>query len=170
MHSMCLASESVTNSLLLYSSHCICWFSQCDSLVRKHSEKLRRPLSIFSHDNVSEKLYQQLPLPRVQEIRTSIINRQLELTEVEAGIQSAIHACEDEVKRNQTAVENVGSDHSNLEAKIDKKKTGLDRGQKRLLTLKKVRWATRVAIVDFGLTIYLFVCHTGGIYWCIRYL
>ncbi|XP_042876419.1 clusterin-associated protein 1-like [Penaeus japonicus] len=75
----------------------------------------------------------------LREIRTNIINRQLELTEVEGGMQSAIHACEDEVKKNQTAIENVGSDEANLEAKIEKKKTGLERGQKRLLTLKKVR-------------------------------
>ena len=72
-------------------------------------------------------------------MRTTIINRQLELTEVESGMQDAIHACDDEVKRNQTAIENVDSDQANLEAKIEKKKTGLDRGQKRLLTLKKVR-------------------------------
>ncbi|KAK8747400.1 hypothetical protein OTU49_016794, partial [Cherax quadricarinatus] len=75
----------------------------------------------------------------LREIRTSIINRQLELTEVEAGIQTAIHTCEDEGKRNQQAIENVASDEANLDAKIDKKKTGLERGQKRLLTLKKVR-------------------------------
>ncbi|XP_042236218.1 clusterin-associated protein 1-like [Homarus americanus] len=75
----------------------------------------------------------------LREIRTNIINRQLELTEVEEGMQSAISACEREGKPNQTAIENVGSDQSNLEAKIDKKKTGLERGQKRLLTLKKVR-------------------------------
>ncbi|KAG7160861.1 Clusterin-associated protein 1-like 1 [Homarus americanus] len=81
----------------------------------------------------------------LREIRTNIINRQLELTEVEEGMQSAISACEREGKPNQTAIENVGSDQSNLEAKIDKKKTGLERGQKRLLTLKKVR---RVLIVS----------------------
>ncbi|XP_063587800.1 clusterin-associated protein 1-like [Penaeus indicus] len=75
----------------------------------------------------------------LRETRTNIINRQLELTEVEGGMQSAIRACEDEVKKNQTAIENVGSDEANLEAKIEKKKTGLERGQKRLLTLKKVR-------------------------------
>ncbi|MPC85395.1 Clusterin-associated protein 1 [Portunus trituberculatus] len=72
-----------------------------------------------------------------QETRTVIINRQLELTEVEAGMQEAIQACDDEVKRNQVSIENVDSDQANLQAKIEKKKTGLDRGQKRLLTLKK---------------------------------
>ncbi|KAK3863016.1 hypothetical protein Pcinc_031165 [Petrolisthes cinctipes] len=75
----------------------------------------------------------------LRETRTIIINRQLELTEVENGIQEAIGVSEEEVKRNQSAVENVGSDQANLEAKIEKKKTGLERGQKRLLTLKKVR-------------------------------
>lgn len=82
----------------------------------------------------------KIPLSEtLQETRSNIINRQLELTEVESGMQSAIRACEEEVKKNQTAIENVGSDEANLEAKIEKKKTGLERGQKRLLTLKKVR-------------------------------
>ena len=36
-------------------------------------------------------------------------------------------------------IENVASNEANLEAKIEKKKVELDRNQKRLLTLKKVR-------------------------------
>ncbi|XP_050716808.1 clusterin-associated protein 1-like isoform X2 [Eriocheir sinensis] len=75
----------------------------------------------------------------LRETRTTIINRQLELAEVEVGMQEAIRACDDEVKRNQAAIENVDSDQASLESKIEKKKTGLERGQKRLLTLKKVR-------------------------------
>ncbi|KAK7063299.1 Clusterin-associated protein 1 [Halocaridina rubra] len=75
----------------------------------------------------------------LRDIRTHVISRQLELTDVESGMQAAIRACEDEVKKTQSAIENVGSDEANLEAKIEKKKTGLERGQKRLVTLKKVR-------------------------------
>ena len=36
-------------------------------------------------------------------------------------------------------IENVASNEANLEAKIEKKKVELDRNQKRLFTLKKVR-------------------------------
>ena len=36
-------------------------------------------------------------------------------------------------------IENVASNEANLEAKIDKKKVELERNQKRLQTLKKVR-------------------------------
>ena len=36
-------------------------------------------------------------------------------------------------------IENVASNEATLEAKIEKKKVELDRNQKRLLTLKKVR-------------------------------
>ena len=36
-------------------------------------------------------------------------------------------------------IEKVASNEANLEAKIEKKKVELDRNQKRLLTLKKVR-------------------------------
>ncbi|RXG57972.1 Clusterin-associated protein 1 [Armadillidium vulgare] len=73
------------------------------------------------------------------DIRTNIINRQLELTEVETDLQNSIKMVENEGKEFQNSIENVGSDESNLEAKIEKKKTALERGQKRLLTLKKVR-------------------------------
>ena len=75
----------------------------------------------------------------LQEIRTSVINKQLEVTEVEKGLQSAITAVGGQAKEFQDAIGNVGSDEANLEAKIEKKKTGLDRSQKRLQTLKKVR-------------------------------
>ncbi|XP_066943627.1 clusterin-associated protein 1-like [Macrobrachium rosenbergii] len=75
----------------------------------------------------------------LRSIRSHVISRQLELTEVEGGMKAAIHATEDEVKKTQQSIENVGSDESNLEAKIEKKKTGLERAQKRLVTLKKVR-------------------------------
>ncbi|XP_064093964.1 clusterin-associated protein 1-like isoform X2 [Macrobrachium nipponense] len=75
----------------------------------------------------------------LRSIRSHVISRQLELTEVEGGMKAAIHATEEEVKKTQLSIENVGSDESNLEAKIEKKKTGLERAQKRLVTLKKVR-------------------------------
>ena len=37
-------------------------------------------------------------------------------------------------------IDNVASDEANLEAKIEKKKTELDRNQKRLQTLQSVRY------------------------------
>ena len=44
------------------------------------------------------------------------------------------------IKKTQQMLENVASDEANLEAKIDKKKSELERNQKRLATLQSVRW------------------------------
>uniref|UniRef100_T1IRF1 Clusterin-associated protein 1 n=1 Tax=Strigamia maritima TaxID=126957 RepID=T1IRF1_STRMM len=73
----------------------------------------------------------------LREIRTSVIGKQLELTEVEQGMKAAIKT--EEMKKTNEAIENVASDEANLEAKIEKKKSELERNQKRLQTLKKVR-------------------------------
>ena len=54
-------------------------------------------------------------------------------------MSNAITALAHEAKEFETAIGNVGNDEANLETKIDKKKTGLERSQKRLQTLKKVR-------------------------------
>ena len=37
-------------------------------------------------------------------------------------------------------IDNVASDEANLEAKIEKKRSELERNQKRLATLQAVRW------------------------------
>merc|ERR1719334_2888968 len=44
-----------------------------------------------------------------------------------------------EIKKVQHNIENVAANEANLEAKIEKKKVELERNQKRLGTLKKVR-------------------------------
>ena len=44
-----------------------------------------------------------------------------------------------QIKKTQKMLENVASDEANLEAKIDKKKSELERNQKRLATLQSVR-------------------------------
>lgn len=45
-----------------------------------------------------------------------------------------------DIKKTQTAIENVASDEANLEAKIEKKRSELERNQKRLETLQSVRY------------------------------
>lgn len=72
-------------------------------------------------------------------MRTNVINRPLEVVDVERGLQEAIAACETDFKETQKAIENVGTDEATVEAKCEKKKTALERNQKRLMSLKKVR-------------------------------
>ena len=75
----------------------------------------------------------------LREKRSNVLARQLEIAEVESALKSSLKAVDEEVKRTQSNIENVASNEANLEAKIEKKKVELERNQKRLGTLKKVR-------------------------------
>ena len=46
---------------------------------------------------------------------------------------------QNDIKKTHNMLNNVASDEANLEAKIDKKKSELERNQKRLATLQTVR-------------------------------
>ncbi|KAJ8037372.1 Clusterin-associated protein 1 [Holothuria leucospilota] len=75
----------------------------------------------------------------LREIRTTAINRPLEINEIENGLRGSVAAVEQNIDKTQKMLENVASDEANLEAKIDKKKSELERNQKRLQTLQSVR-------------------------------
>ncbi|PIK42433.1 putative clusterin-associated protein 1-like [Apostichopus japonicus] len=75
----------------------------------------------------------------LREIRTTAINRPLEINEIEKGLRGSIKAVEQNIDKTQKMLENVASDEANLEAKIEKKKSELERNQKRLQTLQSVR-------------------------------
>ena len=44
-----------------------------------------------------------------------------------------------EIRKTQQAIDNVASDEANLEARIERKRSELERSQKRLQTLQSVR-------------------------------
>lgn len=71
--------------------------------------------------------------------RNNVLSRQLEIAEVEKALRMSVKGVEDEIKKVTYNIENVASNEANLEGKIDKKKVELERNQKRLMTLKKVR-------------------------------
>ncbi|XP_072044616.1 clusterin-associated protein 1-like [Amphiura filiformis] len=75
----------------------------------------------------------------LREMRTTAINRPLEINEIERGLKGSTKAVEHQIKKTQQMLENVASDEANLEAKIEKKKSELERNQKRLATLQSVR-------------------------------
>jgi len=75
----------------------------------------------------------------MREKRNNVLARQLEITEVEQALKSAIKGVDEEIKKVTYNIENVASNEANLEAEIEKKKVELERNQKRLQTLKKVR-------------------------------
>jgi len=75
----------------------------------------------------------------VQELRTSRLNRQLEINEVEKGLQDAIEAVRNEITNTKQLIENVSASEAALDGKIEKRKAELERNRKRLQTLQKVR-------------------------------
>ncbi|XP_013789422.1 clusterin-associated protein 1 homolog isoform X2 [Limulus polyphemus] len=75
----------------------------------------------------------------LRDVRSTVISKQLEITELERGLRNSIREVEEEIQKTNNMIENVASDEANLEAKIEKRKIDLERNQKRLQTLKAVR-------------------------------
>ncbi|KAJ8984678.1 hypothetical protein NQ317_015769 [Molorchus minor] len=71
--------------------------------------------------------------------RQRSIGRQFELSEVEAGIKKAIESISQEITETKQLIDNVSATEASLDTKIDRRKVEIDRYEKRLQTLKKVR-------------------------------
>jgi clusterin-associated protein 1 len=61
------------------------------------------------------------------------------MAEVEASVRQALETVKMEIANTKQLMENVSGSEANLDSKIEKKQTELERNQKRLQTLKKVR-------------------------------
>lgn len=75
----------------------------------------------------------------LREMRAMAIARPLEINETEKALRAAITEVLESVEKTKDMLNNVASDESSLEAKIEKKKQALERNQKRLQTLQSVR-------------------------------
>ncbi|XP_069726320.1 clusterin-associated protein 1 isoform X2 [Phaenicophaeus curvirostris] len=75
----------------------------------------------------------------LREARAESIARPLEISEAEKVMKIAIDCVLEEVRKTKDMLNNVALDEANLEAKIEKRKLELERGQKRLQTLQSVR-------------------------------
>ncbi|CAB4061312.1 CLUAP1 [Lepeophtheirus salmonis] len=75
----------------------------------------------------------------LREKRMQVLSKQLEITQVEKGLKACVKGVEDDIKQTNQNIENVASNEANLDTKIEKKSVELERNQKRLITLKKVR-------------------------------
>lgn len=71
--------------------------------------------------------------------RQRALAKPVDLLDAEAYVQSATHALQDSIQRTEQAISESNKDEENLEAKIDKRKAELERAEKRLDSLKKVR-------------------------------
>ena len=68
-----------------------------------------------------------------------MLNKQIEMREIESALRDTIRAVTKEIENTNYKIDNVASDEANLDAKIEKKKADLSRHQKRLAALKSVR-------------------------------
>ncbi|CAN9500951.1 unnamed protein product [Ophioblennius macclurei] len=75
----------------------------------------------------------------LREIRAAAIARPLEINETEKALRAAIKEVLENVEKTKEMLNNVSSDETSLDAKIEKKKQELERNQKRLQTLQSVR-------------------------------
>ncbi|KAG5879376.1 hypothetical protein JTB14_032082 [Gonioctena quinquepunctata] len=71
--------------------------------------------------------------------RQKSIARQIELTDVEAGIKEAIKIITQETADTKQLIENVAATEASLDAKIERRNVEIGRYEKRLQALKKVR-------------------------------
>lgn len=67
------------------------------------------------------------------------MGRQFELSEVEAGVKKEIEAINQEINETKQLIDNVAATEASLDSKIERRKIELERYEKRLQTLKKVR-------------------------------
>lgn len=71
--------------------------------------------------------------------RQRSISRQFEINDVESGVKKAIDIINEDIKDTTELISNISATEANLDAKIERRKVEIDRYEKRLQTLKKVR-------------------------------
>ncbi|XP_067005077.2 clusterin-associated protein 1 [Anabrus simplex] len=75
----------------------------------------------------------------MREIRKEAVNNPLEIAEVETIVRKGMEKLQKETINLKQQMENVTVSEASLDSKIEKKRLELERSQKRLQTLKKVR-------------------------------
>ncbi|KAL6433679.1 hypothetical protein ACFW04_005747 [Cataglyphis niger] len=75
----------------------------------------------------------------LRELRNTKIAREFDTSEIEAALKDVIANTHKEIDETKKQIDNVKDTEQNLDARIERRRTELDRNQKRLYTLKKVR-------------------------------
>ncbi|CAL7935987.1 unnamed protein product [Xylocopa violacea] len=75
----------------------------------------------------------------LREMRNSKVARQFDTSEIEIALKSVIENTHKEIDDTKRQIESVKDTEQNLDTRIERRRVELDRNQKRLQTLKKVR-------------------------------
>ncbi|ORY37079.1 hypothetical protein BCR33DRAFT_663741 [Rhizoclosmatium globosum] len=85
-------------------------------------------------------LYDSLKLElELRDVRQQVISRPFDLRSMEAAVSNAVEALKVQIGETRSALEGLSADETNLVAKIEKRKTELERAEKRLKSLQGVR-------------------------------
>ncbi|CAG0920706.1 unnamed protein product [Notodromas monacha] len=103
--------------------------------------QLKRTRQLATEITVSgAKLYDLLGKEmHLRQARNTALGRQLELADVENNLRRAVSQVEQEIRSTSDGVDNIAQEEAAWDSKIDKKRIELDRVEKRLQTLRKVR-------------------------------
>ncbi|KAJ3124150.1 Clusterin-associated protein 1, partial [Physocladia obscura] len=86
--------------------------------------------------NLYDSLKAELEL---RDIRQQVISRPFDLKTMESAVVGAVEALKVQIGETRSALEGLAADETNLIAKIDKRKSELERAEKRLKSLQGVR-------------------------------
>ncbi|CAH8639288.1 unnamed protein product [Schistosoma bovis] len=75
----------------------------------------------------------------IKELRETSLRRQIDREYVEESIKTAKSAINGQIEKMQSSLVNITADETNLDMKIEKKRSELERNRKRLSTLQSVR-------------------------------
>ncbi|KAJ3022473.1 UNVERIFIED_CONTAM: Clusterin-associated protein 1 [Siphonaria sp. JEL0065] len=86
------------------------------------------------------KLYDSLKLElELRDVRQQVISRPFDLRSMEVAVSGAVEALKLQISETRSAMEGLSADETNLVAKIEKRRTELERAEKRLKSLQGVR-------------------------------
>lgn len=77
-------------------------------------------------------------------LRQISVGQQFEINEVEVGVKKATESVQKQIEETKQLIDNVSSTEANLDSKIERRKVELDRYEKRLQTLKKVKYVNNI--------------------------
>ncbi|KAI8610157.1 Clusterin-associated protein-1-domain-containing protein [Chytriomyces sp. MP71] len=98
-----------------------------------------RTLALAITENGS-KLYDSLRLElELRDTRSVVISRPFDLRSMEQAVMGAIEALKAQIAETRAGLEGLAADEHNLVAKIEKRKSELERAEKRLKSLQGVR-------------------------------
>ena len=73
-------------------------------------------------------------------MRALVLSKPFELSSMESDVNHALLQIQQKLTETQLKLENLSADEVNLKGKIQKRKVELDRAEKRLKSLKSVRY------------------------------